>query len=265
MAGLSRSAYQYRRQQQENGVKADKYAELRAWLRIFADNHRRWGYRRAFYTARAHGFDVGRDVIRKLWRQEGLRVMPRRQRKRTITGNHTPRVENATHPGHVWALDFQFDSDYRGRTLKICNVIDEFTRQHVGFRVARNITAADVIELLDVLSLQYGRPEVLRMDNGPEFIAKSLASWAAEESTMRAFIPPGQPWHNGFVESLHNRMRDELLEDNLFEGCADLVQALTIWSDRYNQHHPHSALGYLSPNQYCLTWQNNNQKITMNT
>ena len=113
-----------------------------------------------------------------------------------------------------WAIDFQFDSEWKGRVFKVCNVIDEFTRQHLVFRVERRMGAADVIEMLDLAVLAHGAPQVLRADNGPEFIAAALGRWANEHDTLQAFIPPGQPWHNGFVESLHNRMRDELLEDN---------------------------------------------------
>ena len=93
------------------------------------------------------------------------------------------------------------------------------TREHVAFIVARKLDAASVIELLDLACLEHGgRPRVIRMDNGPEFISHALQEWATEDGTIQAFIPPGQPWHNGFVESFHNRMRDELLEDNSIEN-----------------------------------------------
>ena len=114
---------------------------------------------------------------------------------------------------------------WKGRVFKVCNVIDEFTRQHLAFRVEWRMGAADVIEMLDLAVLAHGAPQVLRADNGPEFIAGALGRWASEHDTLQAFIPPGQPWHNGFVESLHNRMRDELLEDNMFE---DLNHARTL-------------------------------------
>ena len=104
-----------------------------------------------------------------------------------------------------------------GRVFKVFNVIDEFTRQHLAFRAERRMGAADVIEMLDLAVLAHGAPQVLKADNGPEFIAEAVGRWASEHDTLQAFIPPGQPWHNGFVESLHNRMRDELLEDNMFE------------------------------------------------
>jgi len=116
----------------------------------------------------------------------------------------TPRIAPASTPGEVWALDFQFDNDYQGKAFKICNMIDEFTREHIGFELARSITAVDVIELQDNLATaRGGRPRVLRMDNGPEFISNTLRDWAELEGTVEAFIPPGMPWHNGFVESFH--------------------------------------------------------------
>ena len=161
-----------------------------------------------------------------VWRAENLRVAPRRKGKR-LKATIGPEVQvKAEYRGHVWALDFQFDSDWRGRAIKICNIIDEFTREHVSFAVGRALKAKDVIELLDLACLERGRPKVLRMDNGPEFISHTLEAWAAEQNTIRAFIPPGQPWRNGYVESFHNRMRDELLEENLFDGIDDAHQAL---------------------------------------
>ena len=138
------------------------------------------------------------------------------------------------------AIDFQFDSDWKGRVFKVCNVIDEFTRQHLAFRVERRMGAVDVIEMLDLAVLAHGAPQVLRADNGPEFIAAAVGRWASEHDTLQAFIPPGQPWHNGFVESLHNRMRDELLEDNMFEDL-NHARADGAWSQRSMKNTPQRA------------------------
>ena len=111
----------------------------------------------------------------------------------------------------------------------------------------------------DQAVLAHGAPQVLRADNGPEFIAAAMGRWASEHDTLQAFIPPGQPWHNGFVESLHNRMRDELLEDNMFEGLDHARALIGAWSHRYNEEHPHSALDWLSPNQYARQWAQHHQ------
>ena len=184
----------------------------------FAATHRRWGYKRAWARTKSEGLVVGRDTFRRLWRTEGLRVRPRKAHK-PRTAPRLQRLVEASAPGQVWAIDFQFDSDWKGRVFKVCNVIDEFTRQHLALRVERRMGAADVIEMLDLAGLAHGAPQALRADNGPEFIAGALGRWAGEHDTLQAFILPGQPWLGGFMESLHNRMRDELLEDGSVIGC----------------------------------------------
>lgn len=224
-------------------------------MRAFANTHRRWGYKRAWHISRQEGLGLGREAFRRLWRQEDLRVLPRKASKRRLGHPQVKRTSPATRPNEVWALDFQFDSDYNARTFKVCNIIDEFTREHIAFRIDRSLSARDVVELLDVTMLERGAtPQVLRMDNGPEFIARALASWCREQNSAQAFAPPGQPWHNGFIESLHNRIRDELFEDNVFEDLSHARDLMAWWSDRYNQRHPHSALGYISPAQYAQQW-----------
>ncbi|SDE68437.1 Integrase core domain-containing protein, partial [Actinobaculum suis] len=100
---------------------------------------------------------------------------------------------------------------------------------------------------------------VLRMDNGPEFISHELTQWAAKQDTIEAFIPPGMPWHNGFVESFHNRLRDELLEDEMFDDPAHASHCLRLWSERYNTHHPHSSLGFIPPTEYANQWHQTQQ------
>lgn len=265
VVGLSRSSYQRARRQRakrSGNPSADRYHLLREWMNEFADTHRRWGYRRGLVHARGAGFSVSRDVFRRLWREENLRVFPRKQRKQVISHNPEPRKGAAEKPGEIWALDFQFDSDYTGRAFKICNVIDEFSRKHVTFSLARSISAADVVEMLDVAVLEHGCPKVLRMDNGPEFIAGKLRDWVDEQQLTQAFIPPGQPWHNGFVESFHNRMRDELLADNVFDDHTHAARMVAWWSQRYNQLHPHSFLGYLSPDAFVECWKKENLEVT---
>ena len=262
VVGLSRSAYcrlRAARQALGNDPGADKYAHVRAWMNQFADTHRRWGYKRAWHRCREEGLRIGRDTFRHLWRQEGLRIGARKRSKRRVGQPQVRRTHNATMPGQVWAMDFQFDSDWQGKAFKVCNVIDEFTREHLGFRVDRSLAAKDVLEMLDVLVCERGAPKILRMDNGPEFISHALAGWASEHDTVQAFAPPGQPWHNGFVESLHNRMRDELFEDNLFDDLEHARSMIQWWSQRYNHEHPHSALGYRSPAAFAQHWATQHQ------
>ena len=224
VAGLSRSAYC--RTRAAGGAKTLRdHAPVRQWMNDRAAAHRRWGYKRAWARAKSEGIVVGR-VIRSgaCGAPKGLRVRARTARKPRTTPR-LQRLVRASAPGQVWAIDFQFDSDWKGRVFTVCHVIDEFTRQHLAFRVERRMRADDVIEMLNLAALAHGAPQVLRADNGPEFIAAAVGRWASEHDTLRAFIPPGQPWLGGFVKSLHNRMRDELLEDNKFAGL-DHARAL---------------------------------------
>ena len=157
----------------------------------FAATHRRWGYKRAWARAKREGIVVGRDTFRRLWRNEGLRVHLRKAPK-PRTAPHLHHLARASAPGQVWAIDFQFDSDWKGRVFKVCHVIDEFTRQHLTFRVERHMGAADVIDMRDLAVLGHGAPQVIRADNGPEVIATAVGRWASENDTLQAFIPPGQ-------------------------------------------------------------------------
>lgn len=192
LAGLSRSAYR-RELAAEAGTDPDE--ALRAWLRGYAKAHPRWGYRRAYLAARAEGWVVNHKKVQRLWREEGLRVPVRRRRKRVGSSTAAASIAAAA-PNTVWALDFQFDADERGRAIKVLTIVDEHTRECLGGLVERSITAEALIDHLDALIAQRGRPAVLRSDNGPEFVSAALAEWAGT-STGLSYIPPGQPWRNG--------------------------------------------------------------------
>jgi transposase InsO family protein len=191
LVGLSRSAYR-RALVGEGQVDAD--APLRQWLRAFAKRHPRWGYRQAYHHARAEGWAVNHKKVQRLWREEGLRVPGRRRRKRI--GSSTINAPKAAAPNVVWAIDFQFDVDEKGKAIKICSIVDEHTRECLGEIVERSITADRVVDHLQHLVAQRGAPAVLRSDNGPEFIAQAIADWAGTRTGL-PYIPPGSPWCNG--------------------------------------------------------------------
>jgi putative transposase len=185
---------------------------LRAWLRDYARRHARWGYRRAYVDARRDGWQVNHKKIQRLWAEEGLRVVVKRRRKRI--GVSTIPAMVAEKAGDVWSVDFQFDSTITGKPVKILSIVDEHTRECLGGVVDYSITGLDLAEQLDVLAIDRGMPQALRMDNGPELISNAVAQWASE--TDRVFIPPGQPWRNGYVESFNGKLRDECLNVNQF-------------------------------------------------
>jgi len=175
-------------------------------------------------------------------------VVVRRRRKR-IGVSDLPAITQALAPGDVWAIDFQFDSTMAGKPLKFLSIVDEHTREALGGQVEHSITAEDLIDQLDVPVIERGMPKALRMDNGPEFISKALREWAIEADLV--FIPPGQPWRNGFIESFNGRLRDECLSVNQFYSLNHAKGVIGIWKEEYNQTRPHSSLGYLAPEVYA--------------
>ena len=190
-----RALGQHRSTERYEPVRAGDDAALRAELRQFSRDRPRWGYRRAHHHLREQGWDVNRKRVQRLWREEGLRV-PQRRRKRRRLGDSTVPAERlrAERPNQVWAFDFQFDQTADGRALKLCNIVDEFTRESLVMLVERSIDADMVVATLERLVAKRGAPEYLRMDNGPEMTAHALADWCVLAKTGTAFIDPGSPW-----------------------------------------------------------------------
>jgi len=247
---------QHRSTQRRESKTAGDDAALRAELRQFSKDRPRWGYRRAHHHLRALGWDVNRKRVQRLWREEGLRV-PVRRRKRRRLGDSTVPAERlrSERPNHVWAFDFQFDQTADGRVLKLLNIVDEFTREALEMLVERNINADAVTATLDRLVAERGAPEYLRCDNGPEMTANALRDWCVLSRTGTAYIEPGSPWQNPYVESFHSRVRDELLDVEEFSCLAEAQVVISDWQEDYNQRRPHSALGMKAPAVFAAAWQ----------
>lgn len=214
--------------------------------------HPRYGYRRIWDALRKEGFHVNRKRIYRLWKREGYRV-PQVQHKRRrlgISENGCARFR-PTHPNHIWAWDFIFDRDERGRSLKWLTVIDEFTRQCHTLRVERHLTSLDVIDELIRLMNEKGVPAHVRSDNGPEFIAKAIQAWTTRAGVGTLYVEPGAPWENGYAESFQSRLRDELLNVEIFANRNEAQALARIWKRQYNEERPHSSLGYLTPDQFA--------------
>jgi putative transposase len=174
----------------------DDEMALRAWLRAFSTSRPRWGWRRAAKQARREGWPVNDKRIHRLWREEGLKV-PYRKRKKPLRGiGMAVGAMCPIRPDALWALDFQFDVTVNGKTLKLLNIVDEFTRECPAIVVERSIGADLVVATLDRLALERGAPAFVRFDNGPEFIAYAVADWGRFNGVNSIFIDPGSPWQN---------------------------------------------------------------------
>jgi putative transposase len=249
-------AGQHRSTQRHPTFALDPDCELRAQLRRFAQEHPRWGYRRAHTILRRNGHHINRKKVQRLWREEGLRVPPKRRKRWRIGNSTTPATRlAATHPDHVWAIDYQFDVTATGKTIKILHVTDEFTRQSLCDMVAPSIDADATVAALDEICVRRASlPEFIRCDNGPELTAHALRDWCRLTGAGTSYIDPGSPWQNPFVESYGSRMRDELLAIEQFDTVLEAHVLVADWRDEYNTYRPHSALGMLTPDEFAERW-----------
>lgn len=210
--------------------------------------HPRRGYRLIWGMLRLEGWRVNRKRVHRLWRQEGLKVRSK-QHKRTRLGHSRNGIQRhrAEHKDHVWAIDFIHDTDARGRPLKWLSVVDEFTRECVALVVDRSMTSRGVAEVLIDLFTTRGVPVHIRSDNGPEFIARTIRRLAELTGVQTLYIAPGSPWENGYAESFHSRLRDELLNAEVFADVTEAKALAATWRHEYNHRRPHSSLGYTPP------------------
>ena len=214
-----------------------------------ATRYGRYGYRRI--TALLNndmGWRVNHKRVERIWRKEGLKV-PKKQPKRSrLWFNDGSCVRlRPEYKDHVWSYDFMIDRTADGRAFKILNIIDEYTRECLAILVARKIKNQDVIDILFNLFIFRGIPEHIRSDNGPEFTARSIRKWLNNIGVKTLYIEPGSPWENGYIESFNGKLRDELLNREIFTTLEEARVLIEQWRREYNQIRPHSALGYQPP------------------
>lgn len=223
-------------------------ASLVADMIELARQYGRYGYRRITALLRSAGSEVNKKRVERLWRREGLKVPARQPRRRRLWLNEGSCVRlRPSRKSHVWAYDFVEDRTHDGRKYRMLCLIDEFTRECLAIRVARRLNGYDVIETLARACLERGSPEHIRSDQGPEFIAKAVRDWIAAVGTKTAFIEKASPWENGYCESFNGKLRDELLNGEIFYTLKEAQVLIESWRRHYNAVRPHSSLGYRPP------------------
>ena len=239
---------QSRRMQRYDPKVTDDETVLTVRIVALARTYGRYGYRRITALLRNEGWRINHKRVERIWRQEGLRV-PQKQPKRGrlwLNDGSCVRLPSERR-NHVWAYDFVFDRTHNGRALKMLTVVDEYSRECLRIEVARKLTSRDVLRVLAVLMLRYGVPDHIRSDNGPEFVAKAVRKWLAGLDVGTLFIEPGSPWENGYIESFNGKLRDELLNGEIFYTVQEAKVLIEMWRRHYNQVRPHSSLGYRPP------------------
>lgn len=213
-----------------------------------ARQYGRYGYRKVAALLRDAGWVVNDKRVERIWRREGLKV-PHKQPKRGrlwLTDGSCVRLR-PQHRNHVWSYDFVEDRTHEGRKYRMLNVVDEFTHEAIAIRVKRKLNSTDVIDVLSELFLTRGIPGHVRSDHGPEFIAEAVQNWIATVGAKTAYIAPGSPWENGYVESFNARLRDELLNGEIFYSLREAQIVIESWRRHYNAVRPHQSLGYRPP------------------
>lgn len=231
-------------------------AALRADIVELAKQYGRYGYRRITALLRAQGWTCNHKRVERIWRAEGLKVPVRQPKRGRLWLNDGSCVRlRPERPNHVWAYDFVEDRTRDGRRFRMLNVVeprgspgvDEYTRECLAIRVGRKLSSVDVIDVLTDLFILRGTPGHIRSDNGPEFAATAVRDWIRGVRARTAFIEPGSPWENGYVESFNGKLRDELLNAEVFNTLAEAKVLIEQWRVHYNTVRPHSALGYRPP------------------
>jgi putative transposase len=227
----------------------DDEERLTADIVELARRHGRLGYRKIAEMLRSTaGWIVNDKRVERIWRREGLKV-PAKQSKQGriwLADGSCIRLR-AERPNHVWSYDFVEDRTHNGRKYRMLNLIDEFTHECLAIRVDRKLKSADVIDVLSDQFVLRGVPEHIRSDNGPEFVAKAVQDWIGAVGAKTAYIERGSPWENGFIESFNARLRDELLDGEIFYSLAEARIVIESWRRHYNTVRPHGSLGYKPP------------------
>jgi len=220
-----------------------------------ASRYGRYGYRRITAMLRSEGWTVNAKRVERIWRREGLKVPQKQPKRGRLWLNDGSCVRlRPEHPNHVWSYDFVEGRTHNGRKFRMLNIIDEFTRECLAICIDRKLNSTDVIDVLSDLFILRGVPGHVRSDNGPEFIAKAVREWIAAVGAKTAFIEPGSPWENGYCESFNSKLRDELLNSEIFYSLAEAKVIIEAWRRYYNTERPHSSLGYKPPAPEAIAW-----------
>jgi transposase InsO family protein len=254
---VCRALGQHRSTQRQVPRGRDDEEQLTDDLIELARQYGRYGYRKIAALLRDAGWIVNDKRVERIWRREGLKVPARQPKRGRLWLNDGSCIRLCPeHANHVWSYDFVEDRTHDGRKIRmpgdkrcafLADVIDEFTHECLSILVARRLSSTDVIDVLSDLFILRGVPGHVRSDNGPEFIAKAVQDWITAVGAKTAYIAPGSPWENGFVESFNARLRDELLDGELFYSLREAQTVIESWRRHDNTTRPHGSLGYKPP------------------
>ena len=238
---------------EQRGIAEDLILIVEIKKLLNKNRYRRYGYRRICELLRKGDFLVNHKRIYRLWCQEGFRLPKKQRRKKHYNGTSDNACDKkkAEYMNHVWSYDFVETRLEKGRKVRILNVIDEFTKEPLAMDAGFRIKGCDVVEVLRYLFNVRGVPDFIRSDNGPEFIADDVKKFLKASGVEALYIEPGSPWENGYIESFNSRLRDELLNGEIFLHIDEFKYVVERWRMDYNHYRPHSSLSYMTPAEFA--------------
>lgn len=226
----------------------DDEAPLTKAVIDLATEYGRYGYRRVTALLWYYGWHVNHKRVERIWREQGLKVPQKQPKRGRLYLNDGSCIRlRPTHRNHVWSYDFVMDRTHDTRSYRMLTVIDEYTHECLAIHVKRKLNSSDVLECLADLFMKHGVPEHIRSDNGPEFVAEAVREWLSAAQVKTLYIEPGSPWENGYCESFNGKLRDELLNGEIFYTLKEAMILIEQWRVHYNTVRPHSSLGYRPP------------------
>lgn len=242
LIGISNSSLRYRSKRADD-------SSVRAKLRALAAERPRFGYRRLGVMLEREGISINHKRLHRLYREEGL-VLRKKRRQRASTATRAPLIAPRS-AGQRYSMDFMSDSLATGRNFRTLNIVDDYTRECLAIEVDMSLPGERVARVLDRLVGSGRKPEVIVLDNGPEFAGKVLDTWAVRNKVQLRFIDPGKPIQNAYIESFNARLRDECLNQHWFASLQEARAVIEAWREDYNRNRPHSSLDNQTPEEFA--------------
>ena len=209
-----------------------------------------YGYKRVHVMLKREGWRDNHKRVYRLYRAEGLSLRHKRPKRNKSAQLRQPKhLVNSMN--EIWSMDFVSDALFDGRRLRALTIVDNFTRECLAIKVGQSLRSDDVVQTLNQILQKRGVPKTIKTDNGPEFISKEMDRWAYENGVELDFSRPGRPTDNAKVESFNGRLRQECLNANWFLSLEDAKGKIETWRTYYNESRPHSALGWVTPQEFA--------------
>lgn len=248
--GMCRSSFRY-------GTKPKDDEKIRSRLRELAQQRRKFGSPRLHTMLRREGYQINHKRTERIYREEGLSLRLKKRKKRASQVRVV--MDRAERVNQHWSMDFVSDNLFSGRRFRVLTVVDDFSRECPGLEADHSLTGQRVTRVLDRIALTRGLPEVITVDNGPEFIGKALDLWAFENKVNLRFIQPGKPVQNAYIESFNGKFRDECLNEHVFVSIQRAQEIIESWRQDYNTNRPHSSLDDMTPKEFSIAFQKKQQ------